>query len=63
MISYIPSTDKEVREMLDFIGVKDAEELFSDIADDLRLKGPLNLPEAKSEQEVYTYMKKCNYFI
>ena len=58
MISYIPSTDKEVREMLDFIGVKDAEELFSDIADDLRLKGLLNLPEAKSEQEVYTYMKK-----
>ncbi len=55
---YIPNTDKEQKEMLDSIGVKSVEGLFSSIPDSLRLKNPLsNIPRAMSEPEVLRHMK------
>lgn len=43
---YIPNSVPEVREaMLEEIGVKDIDELYEDIPDELRFKGTLNLPE------------------
>ncbi|MDO5018225.1 MAG: aminomethyl-transferring glycine dehydrogenase subunit GcvPA [Lagierella massiliensis] len=55
---YIPNTDQDVREMLDVIGVESLEDLFSDIPSDMRLKGELDLPKAKSEGEVFSYLCK-----
>src|SRR5262245_59830327 len=39
--------------MLDAVGVASIDELFSDIPEDLRLSGPLELPDGKPEAEVY----------
>ena len=36
MISYIPHSEDEIKEMLEAVGVKSIEELFSDIPDSLR---------------------------
>lgn len=42
--------------MLKVIGIKDADELFEDIPSSLRVK-KLNLPDGKSQQETYDFMK------
>jgi len=50
---YIPNeTDEIRREILETIGIKDVDELFSDIPEQIRLKRPLSLPEPLSELEV-----------
>lgn len=43
--------------MLEAIGVASAEELFSSIPEQFRLKKPLNLPAALSEAEIIDYFK------
>ncbi|MEW6413117.1 MAG: aminomethyl-transferring glycine dehydrogenase subunit GcvPA [Candidatus Zixiibacteriota bacterium] len=48
---YIPNTDDDRRKMLQKIGVKSLEEIFSVIPDRLRLKRPLEIP-ASSEMEI-----------
>lgn len=69
---YIPNTAPKVREaMLKQIGVKDIEELYSDIPEDLRFRGEMNLPDAcLSEFELKKHMqgilgknKNCNEYI
>jgi len=52
MISYIPHSEDEIKEMLEAVGVKSIEELFSDIPDSLRSKDGLSLPESLSEIEI-----------
>src|SRR3954449_8969396 len=42
--------------MLARIGVGSMEDLFEAVPDKLRLKEPLNLPDGKSEQEVYEHL-------
>ena len=43
---YIPNSNEAVRkEMLDFIGAKSVEEIYSFIPDEVRMKKPLDLPE------------------
>ena len=43
---YIPNSVPKIKaEMLKEIGVKDIEELYEDIPEELRFKGKLNLPE------------------
>ncbi|MFP7493653.1 aminomethyl-transferring glycine dehydrogenase subunit GcvPA [Terribacillus saccharophilus] len=49
---YLPMTEQDKEEMLQTIGVKDTEELFSDIPEEVRLQGPLQIKEAKSEGEL-----------
>ncbi len=58
MFPYIPHTEEEIKEMLDVVGLSSVEELFSDIPSDLKLNRELDLPLAKSELEVMTYMNK-----
>ncbi len=51
---YLPNVpDKIKRMMLDEIGVNSIEQLYSDIPADILLRRNLNLPESKSESEVY----------
>ncbi|MFD1360683.1 aminomethyl-transferring glycine dehydrogenase subunit GcvPA [Lentibacillus salinarum] len=46
---YLPMTDADKQEMLDTIGVASSEELFSDIPNDVRFKGELNLKKPADE--------------
>lgn len=55
---YIPNSNEAVRkEMLDFIGAKSVEELYSFIPNEVRMKKPLRLPEpCTSEISLKKYM-------
>ena len=54
---YLPKSTSERREMLDAIGARSIEDLFSSIPEPFRLKDPLNLPPAMSEQEIIEYFR------
>jgi len=47
-MNYIPINEKEKKEMLESVGIKDASELFSVIPKEARIS-KLNLPEGMSE--------------
>ncbi|MDA0691321.1 MAG: aminomethyl-transferring glycine dehydrogenase subunit GcvPA [Nitrospinae bacterium] len=61
---YIPHTEKDIQEMLAKIGVKNIEEIFQSIPEELRLgDNLLNLPKSLSESELTSFlgnMQKCN---
>ncbi|MDQ6600012.1 aminomethyl-transferring glycine dehydrogenase subunit GcvPA [Bacillus salipaludis] len=54
---YLPDTEQDKKEMLDFLGMSSIEELFEDIPSELRLKGELTIPDADPEPIL---MKKLN---
>lgn len=56
-MSYVLNTPDDQRAMLQQIGVGSIEELFASIPGDVRLKRPLNVPEALCEQELTRHMK------
>lgn len=58
MSRYIPVTDKDRQLMLATIGVKDVDELFSDIPEQVRLKGLLKVPDGLSEPEMVRELKR-----
>ena len=49
---YFPHTPDDIAAMLARCGVKDIEELYSDVPEEVRLKGDYDLPEAMSEAEL-----------
>lgn len=55
---YIPNSAPEVKaEMMGILGIKDLEELYSEIPDHLRFKGKMDLPEAiPSEWELRRHL-------
>lgn len=52
MFKYFPHTADDVRQMLDVIGVKSLDELYSEIPEELKLDRQLDIPSQKSEIEV-----------
>ncbi|WP_346894100.1 aminomethyl-transferring glycine dehydrogenase subunit GcvPA [Clostridium sp. UBA871] len=56
MFPYIPITEREKKQMLDFISVKSIEDLFKDIPDNLKLNRELNIDKGLSELEVEKIM-------
>ena len=52
MVPFIPRSDAETREMLEYLGIDSPEDLFDDLPRSLRLDRPLDLEEGKSELEV-----------
>jgi glycine dehydrogenase subunit 1 len=56
--SYISQTDESRKKMLEFLGVDQASELFTDIPADIRMKRPLDLPKALSELSLDRHMQK-----
>jgi glycine dehydrogenase subunit 1 len=54
---YIPHTAGDVTEMLERIGVENLESLFVEVPEPVRLKRPLDLPEAISETELLRELK------
>lgn len=57
MYSYLPHTEGEIAEMLEAIGVKSVDDLFSDIPDNVKLNRELNLAKGISEYEVMKKMQ------
>jgi len=51
-VRYIPHTEADVTRMLDAIGVASVEALFEGVPTKLRMRAPLSLPPALSEQEL-----------
>jgi glycine dehydrogenase subunit 1 len=49
---YIPATEEDIRKMMQEIGVRNFDELFSMIPSDLRFRGEFSIPKAMSEQEL-----------
>jgi len=50
-MAYLSNSEQDLQAMLDVIGVAGLEELIPNIADALKFKGELSIPEAKSEYE------------
>jgi len=57
MGSYVPNTPAEQQEMLKECGYSGFDDLYTDIPDSVKLKEPLNIPEAKSELTVRRIME------
>lgn len=55
---FIPHTEQNVKEMLQKIGIKNIDELFSEIPQDLKIKELNNIPEGMSEMEITRLMEK-----
>ncbi|MGF3072561.1 aminomethyl-transferring glycine dehydrogenase subunit GcvPA [Facklamia sp. P12945] len=49
---YLPNTDQDRQAMLETIGVKDIMDIFSDLPENVRRTGKMNLPEPLSELEI-----------
>ncbi len=52
MFRYIPHTEADIQEMLEAVGVKTIEDLFTDIPDGIKFKGEYNLEDNLSELDV-----------
>jgi len=59
-MSYIPNTDADIKAMLKEIGVQSAEDLFSHIPEELRVKGGLDLPDPLSEMELLNHLRELS---
>ena len=57
MGSYVSTTIKEEKEMLDAIGVNSIDDLFKNVPEEVKIKGELNLPDGLSEMEVKNLME------
>ncbi|MEE9117171.1 MAG: glycine dehydrogenase, partial [Calditrichia bacterium] len=51
-MAFLTNSDEDIKEMLSEIGVDNFNDLISNIPEDLRFKGKLDIPEAISEAEV-----------
>jgi len=49
---YLPLNESEKKDMLQKIGVDSINDLFNCIPDEVKLKGDLKIPSAKSEMEI-----------
>ena len=54
---YLANSQKDINEMMEYLGIKDIEELYSDIPDEIRFKGELDLPYYKSEYQLLEAIK------
>lgn len=52
MYKFFPHTEQDVQTMLERVGVKSLEELYSEVPDEVKLKAPYDLPQQKSEIEI-----------
>lgn len=55
---YLPTTERDKKEMLETIGVNSIEELFADIPESVRFKGELKVEKQLFEPELIRYMSK-----
>src|SRR5215831_906022 len=56
-LRYLPKSDSERRQMLDAIGARSLEDLFTYLPPEVRLKRPLSIAPGKSEYEIVDYFR------
>jgi glycine dehydrogenase subunit 1 len=56
MSRYTAVTERDLSEMLDAIGVHSLDDLFADVPEGVRLGREIDLPDGRSEQEVYDHL-------
>jgi glycine dehydrogenase subunit 1 len=56
MSRYTSATDADRQAMLEAIGAESVDELFEQIPEDVRLSGELDLPDGRSEPEVFDHL-------
>ncbi|MGP4061733.1 aminomethyl-transferring glycine dehydrogenase subunit GcvPA [Halobacillus sp. H74] len=57
---YLPMTERDKREMLEGIGVEQSDELFSDIPENVRFKGELDIKAPKNEFQLMKELTKLS---
>jgi glycine dehydrogenase subunit 1 len=57
-MDYVPHTQEDQKKMMQTIGIAVLDDLFVDIPEKFRLKRALDLPLARSEQEVWELMRQ-----
>lgn len=55
---FFPSTDTDIKEMLDTLGLSSLDELYDDVPSELKLRKNLELPTSKSELEIRDIFSK-----
>lgn len=58
MYRYLPDTEQDQKEMLEYLNMSSIEELFADIPSEIRLQGELAIPEAVPESVLVKNMQK-----
>lgn len=58
MHKYLPHTKTDIKEMLEVIGAKSIDELFSAIPKSLKLKGDYDIPSQLADDEIVAYFSK-----
>ena len=53
---FLPHTNEEIRQMLDRIGFKDLDKLYSEIPEESLFKGEYDIPNAMSELEIRAFL-------
>ena len=59
-MDYVPHTLEDQRKMMETVGIRTIDDLFTDIPEKLKLNKLLELPPALSEQEVYALMNQIS---
>lgn len=54
---YLANSQEDIDGMLEYLGIKDVEELYSDIPDDIKFKNTLDIPFYASEYELMEAVK------
>lgn len=55
---YIPHTEEEIKDMLEKVGVKELDDLYSDVPSEVIFKEEYDIPEGKSEIELREHFKE-----
>lgn len=60
MAAYLPHTEADVKAMLEKVGLKGLEDLYSDVPQEFLHRGEYDLPEALSEQELRDWLQELD---
>ena len=60
MVPYLPHTEADIKAMLDKVGLKGLEDLYSDVPAEFLHRGAYELPEALSEQELRDWLQELD---
>ena len=60
MVAYLPHTEADIKAMLDKVGLKGLEDLYSDVPAEFLHRGAYELPEALSEQELRDWLQQLD---
>lgn len=58
--SYFPHTEDDIKSMLERIGVRSLDDLYSDVPDKFIYRGEYDLPDAMSEQQVRSFFESLD---